>query len=273
LLADIEESTEPRHRSAPVENKELAACAPNPSLGLSAEQEDFLRALASELVDKQYRLYTWNDEKTTGLITTNSVLFAAIGFLYHDCLQDILAIALLALGSFLVGVSLVVCLIHVIPRITSGKTGKGPNTRSLRGIGLYKSFEDYRKDFLLTTKASILVDTVRQIYGMADNNLRSARIIKRGVYLTLCGVIAILGALYVSTWGARGHHVFGAWQIDRDGGSAAQTPRPAISVSQSPSITSVAPTSNPNGNSSTVRPNARSLPKTQPKQNPNRNTP
>ena len=163
-------------------------------------------------MDKQYRLYTWNDAKTQALITTNSLLFAAIGFLFKECLKDTLAILLIGLAVLFLALSLIISLKQVIPRITSGKSGDGSNTRSLRGISLFKTWADYYGAFMLTTKSTILTDTVRQIYGMADNNLRSARIIKSGVYLTTAGVILILCAIYVSAFAARGHHALGLWQ-------------------------------------------------------------
>jgi hypothetical protein len=275
LRADIEESSETRHVSGPtpVVSSGRSASAPSPLLGLSTETVDFLWSVAPDLVDKQYRLYTWNDTKTQGLITTNSVLFAVIGFLYADCLQDTLATVLLALGTCFVGVSLVVCLIHVIPRISSGKTGIEPNTRSLRGIGLYKKFEDYRDAFLLTTKTSILADTIRQIYGMADNNLRSARIIKRGVQLTLSGIALILCALYVSTLGARGHHAFGVWQINSTAGSVAQAPHSSTSPSQPSSTAPVLQPSDLQAPPTSIPPNPHISPNPLPKQHQLRNIP
>jgi hypothetical protein len=275
LLADIKESTEmrPVTGSAPAVSSGQTVCAPSPLLGLTTETMEFLWSVASDLVDKQYRLYTWNDTKTQGLITTNSVLFAVIGFLYRDCLQDTLATALLALGTCFVGVSLVVCLIHVIPRISSGKTGMEPNTRSLRGIGLYKKFEGYRDAFLLTTKTSILADTIRQIYGMASNNLRSARIIKRGVQLTLCGIIAILCALYVSTWGVRGHHVLGVWKIDSTGGPVVQASPPATPISQPSLAVPVLQPADVQAHRASIAHNPRISPNTPPKQQQQRNTP
>jgi|GEM_PF-7074039 len=275
LRSDIEESTEARPDSGPIPavSSGQTACAPNPLLWLSTETVEFLCSIAPDRLDKQYRLYPWNDAKTQGLITTNSVLFAVIGFLYTNCLQDTLATVLLLLGTIFVGLSLVVCLIHVIPRISSGKTGNEPNTRSLRGIGLYKTFEDYREAFLLTTKTSDLADTVRQIYGMANNNLRSARIIKRGVQFTLCGIALILCALYASALGARGHHAFGSWQINATGGSAAPLPQSAAPPSQ-PSST--APALQPTGihaPPTSIPPSPHTSPNPQPKQHQLRNTP
>ena len=183
------------------------------ALRVAHEREDFLRSIAFDVVDKQYRLYSWNDAKTQALIMTDSVLFAAVGFLYKEALNDSLATILLGVGTVCLGLSLMTCLVHVIPRITSGRSGEGPNTRSLRGIHLFSCWEDYRDAFMKTTPTSILTDSIRQVYGMADNNVRSARIIKRGVGLTLCGVIAIVAALFASAASARGYHPLGVWQV------------------------------------------------------------
>jgi hypothetical protein len=64
------------------------------------------------------------------------------------------------------------------------------------------------------TKASVYTDTIRQIYGMVCNNVRSRKIIMGGVTLTLFGIITILGAVFTSAIAARGHHAFGSWQIE-----------------------------------------------------------
>jgi hypothetical protein len=183
----------------------------------SKTNEQFLRTVALDVVDKQYRLYAWTDAKNQALITTNSLLFAAVGFLYKECLKDACAMLLLGLGVVCVAFSLIRCLTQVLPKITSGKTGEEPNTRSLRGISLYKKFDDYSAAFHQTTESSFIKNTIRQIYGMANNNMRSARILKEGVYFTSFGILAILGALATSGLSARGYHMFGTWQTDSNG--------------------------------------------------------
>ena len=194
------------------------------------DQEDFLRAVAADIHDKQYRLYGWCDAKTQALVTTNAALFAAVGFLYAQCLNDFLAMVLLGIGAFFLGASLITCLVHVIPRISSGQTGKDPNTRSLRGIGLYATWEEYRDAFTSATKTSFLTDTIRSIYGMVRNNLRSYRIIRRGVSFTLVGVVAIVAAMVTSAFAVRGHHAFGSWKtesISTSGGAGVAQPTSA----------------------------------------------
>lgn len=205
------------------QNKEAHNLAQQPAPSMSAppsqsgnlsERDQFLHEVSSDLVSKQYKLYTWNDAKTDGLILTNSLLFAAVGFLFTECLKDTLAILLLALAVLLLASSLGMCLVHVKPRISSGKSGSGPNLRSLRGISSYKKWEDYQAAFMQMTPSANLKDTIRQIYGMADNNMRSEKIIKTGVKLTVWGVVMIVLAIYVSVAAARGYHALGTWQIE-----------------------------------------------------------
>ncbi len=212
---------------------------PTPALPIDIE---FPLTTASDILDKQYRLYTWCEHKTQGLNMSNSVLFAAVGFLYKECLRDALAMVMLGIGTVFLGTSLIICLVHVIPKISSGKTA-GPNTRSLRGIGLYDDFDAYYKAFMEATKASMLTDTLSQIYGMAHNNLRSYKIIKRGVVLTFCGVVAIVGAICSAALAARGHHAFGSWQTEITPSSstqaAAPTPTAAQQLSSKPAVPSI----------------------------------
>lgn len=215
------------------------------------QTEEFILAYTLDLVDKQYRLYSWNDTKTEALITTNSILFAAVGFLFKDCLGDTLAMVFLGFATITLGSSLMTCLVQVFPRLSSGKSGAGPNTRSLRGIRLYKGWEEYRDAVVKTTKESILTDTVRQIYGMAHNNLRSVKIVKRGVSLTLCGVVGILGAVFTSSISARGYHVFGTWQkelsINNKNAVAGDPPGLVTQTHSNPQARAPLPSTTPSG--------------------------
>ncbi len=204
-----------------------AYAAKQPPLTPAADAEEFVRTVCSDVLDKQYRLYSWNDMKTQALITTNSVLFAAVGFLFKECLRDTVAMVLLGMAVLFLGSSLMICLIQVIPRLSSGRSGSEPNTRSLRGITLFKTFQDYCTAFRSSTRDTIITDTLRQVYGMANNNRRSMKITKAGVILTLFGVVMILGAIFTSAIAARGYHAFGSWQID----TASESTSPSVSQS------------------------------------------
>lgn len=198
---------------------------PYPLPDVNADTEQFLRTVSTDVVDKQYRLYAWADAKNQALVTTNSLLFAAVGFLYKESVKDTLALIFLGLGVAFIASSLIMCLTQALCKISSGKSGNEPNTRSLRGISSFKKWEDYREAFTRKTKADILADTIRQIYGMASNNIRSANIIKCGVWLTSFGVLMILGSVCFSALSAHGYHAFGAWQ--QDTGQAVQNTQPA----------------------------------------------
>ena len=233
LLQQGSETSLPLAANVPMSGSVISSSpmnGPHPLPDLNADTEQFLRTVSSDVVDKQYRLYAWADAKNQALITTNSLLFAAVGFLYKECVKDTLALSFLGLGVAFIAFSLIMCLTQVLCKITSGKSGKEPNTRSLRGISSFKTWEDYRGAVMRTTKAMLLADTIRQIYGMASNNMRSAKIIKCGVWLTSSGVLMILGAVCFSALSARGYHAFGAWQ--QDTGQAGQNTQPA-----SPTVT------------------------------------
>jgi hypothetical protein len=187
---------------------------------LPPETEELVRTVCLDVLDKQYKLYSWNDTKTQALITTNSVMFAAVGFLFKECLRDTLAMVLLGTAILFLGASLITCLIQVIPRISSGKSGEDPNTRSLRGITSFEKWQDYHNAFVASSKSNVTTDTIRQVFGMAQNNIRSARIVRGGVILTICGLTTVFGAVFSSAIAARGHHAFGSWQIETIAGSA-----------------------------------------------------
>lgn len=174
-----------------------------------------LLALANDIVDKQYRLYSWNDAKTLSLITTNSVLFAAVGFLFKDCLSDALALICISLAFAFLGTSLYFSLAQVIPQQSSGKTGADPNVRSLRGILTFKSHSEYHQYFEKQTTQTVLRDATRQIYGMAHNNDESRKTTTKGVRLTLIGVIFIMLAAASTALSSRDINLLGKWAPDK----------------------------------------------------------
>jgi hypothetical protein len=184
-----------------------------PALSPAREGEnEFLEKVSNDILDKQYRLYVWNDTKAVALITANSVLFAAMGFLYKECLRETLAFLFLSGAMLLIGTSLAISLVHVIPRLTSGQTGREPNIRSLRGMKLFENWRDYYEAFSIIRRDDVLKDTVRQIYGMGKNNRRSILIIKTGVIITLLGMCAMISAAFVSGAAIRGYKVYGPWE-------------------------------------------------------------
>ena len=170
-------------------------------------------AQSLDVLDKQYRLYSWNDSKALSLITTDSVLFAAIGFLFTACLPDKLALALLLSALALISLSLLVVLRQVIPQGSSGKSGEAPNVRSLRGICSFSDWNSYRNHFCALSEEQFAEDAIRQTYGMADNNDKSRVTIRRGVRLTLVGIIFLIAAAVAASFAARDFHMLGAWAV------------------------------------------------------------
>ena len=184
---------------------------------------DVRLAQALDILDKQYRLYSWNDAKALSLITTDSVLFAAVGFLFAACLSDNLALLLLGLALLLLSLSLFVVLRQVIPQGSSGKSGEAANIRSLRGICSFPNWTTYRDRFCDYTTDQFAEDAIRQAYGMADNNDQSRKTISRGVALTLAGIVALICAATAAALSARDIHLIGTWS-DAPAQEQAQSP-------------------------------------------------
>jgi hypothetical protein len=194
-----------------VDRLESRSAAPDP-IGIAAKDETaFFTSVTADNVDRQYKLYAWNDTKTICLITANSLLFTAVSFLYRECLRETLALLFLGAAALCFGISLTFCLLQVFPRLTSRQTGSEPNVRSLRGINLFGSWTAYLDAVKKLKEEDFLKDTARQAYGMAMNNLRSIAIIKRGVIFTVLGLVLMLLAAGFSAGAARGYQVLGPW--------------------------------------------------------------
>lgn len=147
---------------------------------------------AHELVDKQYRLYTWNDGKLQVLATVNGLLVAAMGFLFRDGPNNTGSLVLLLAAICLLFFSLTICLwrIRTFPR--SGRTGSAlPNVRSVNGILSFTNWEAYRDTFMTMTRSRFVDDCIRQVYGMAYNNRRTHLITETAVWCTLLGGLAL----------------------------------------------------------------------------------
>lgn len=194
--------------------------------------------LATDILDKQYRLYSWNDSKSLSLITTNSVLLAAIGFLFKECLPDAFALLMIMTALVLVALSLYFSLKQVIPQGSSGKSGAEPNVRALRSITQFKNWESYYTTLLEIDEDESFRCAARQIYGMSLNNDISRKTTTKGVRLTLFGILFILLSTLGVALSARDFHALGTWvkpvpqvsqPIDRTTGIA-------VPVEQLPSV-------------------------------------
>lgn len=168
-------------------------------------------ALTTDVLDKQYRLYSWNDAKSLSLITTNSVLLAAIGFLFKECLPDTFSLLAILMALVLVASSLYFSLKQVIPQGSSGKSGLTPNVRALSGITKFETWESYHTRLLEMDEEESFECAARQIYGMALNNDVSRRTTTRGVRLTLFGILFIVLSTVGVALSARDMHILGQW--------------------------------------------------------------
>jgi hypothetical protein len=176
-----------------------------------SKPQSWHHALATDILDKQYRLYSWNDSKSLSLITTNSVLLAAIGFLFKECIPDLFALLAILIALAFVACSLYFSLKQVIPQGSSGKSGTGPNVRALRSITGFEKWEDYHSKLLSMDENEAFECAARQVYGMALNNDASRRMTTRGVKLTFAGIVLILVATVGVALSAREIHLFGQW--------------------------------------------------------------
>src|ERR1700743_859138 len=128
---------------------------------------------AREIIEQQYRLYTWNDGKLQALATINGLLVAAIGFLFKEGPNNWYAQWGLLLSLLLLFVSMSICLWRLRNFPQSNRTkASWSNLRSISGIMRFEKWEDYRDEFKKSDRERFLDDSVRQIYGMAFNNRR-----------------------------------------------------------------------------------------------------
>ena len=183
-------------------------------------------AQALDVLDKQYRLYSWNDSKALSVITADALLFAAVGFLLSPCLPDTLALLLLGLGTILLASSLLIVLRQVVPQGSSGKSGGRQNIRSLRGISMFRTWEGYRDEFFSLSEKQFAEDAVRQIFGMAHNNDDSRKKIDAAIGITSIAILAVILAGVSAAFSAKGYHLLGTWAV----ASTSQPGVPSLSV-------------------------------------------
>lgn len=164
---------------------------------------------ANDIIDKQYRIYSWYDGKTSSLITTNSILLAAIGFLFKECLTDVLSLTSIILSFTFIGISLFYSLRQVIPQGSSGKTVGLPNIRSMTGISSFENWEDYHNRLKEIDQKFLFEVSARTIYGMTCNSCDSRKTILKGIYLTMVGIVFILLTFASVTLASIDIHILG----------------------------------------------------------------
>jgi hypothetical protein len=168
---------------------------------------------ALDVLDKQYRLYSWNDQKTHSLITANAFLFAAVGFTYDRHASDVMVLLFQLLAVAMLAASALFCVTHLVPYWRSGKSGRESNIRSLRGIGEFPNWQSYAQTFAGVDRNRFVTDCLRQVYGMSRNSWRSRTLVTRGVALTMVGVICLVLILVAQAVSARGVHLLGEWSM------------------------------------------------------------
>ena len=160
------------------------------------ENLDWKIEVATDIVDKQYGLYSWADAKTSALITANSVLLAAIGFTIEKCLELTYSLAALLISFILVGLSIYFCLDQVIPQRSSGKSiSSEPNIKALSGILKFEKWKDYYHSISMLQKDKYLEYLSRQIYGMANNVNKSRKKTTYGVRTTMLSIFFLMIAM------------------------------------------------------------------------------
>lgn len=168
-----------------------------------------------DILDKQFRTYAWSEGKLQALVTIDAALVAgslvlAGAFRGSDSkgyLPMVPAVICLI-------VSFLVCLWHTIPWIDSGIG----NDKNLRTITCARRFskEDYYMHVSALRPEDLIRLTAWQVAGMSRNNIRSERLIKSGVVLTIFGTLLLAGALPIIVTSAdRASHKEVSVTVDR----------------------------------------------------------
>ena len=180
--------------------------------------------------DKQYFLYSWNDAKVSGLITVDAALMAGILFVLQlldfsspnnqaatqatqtatqntGLYLGVFPLIFFAISFILLALSIIFSLVHTIPKLNS-KMGNGRNLKTMIGINRYRLMQnmlggkkhfsaeaEYFKNVQNFTEDDLLEMNVLQIMGMNTNNIKSHRIIRKGVIATIISIIMIIVAI------------------------------------------------------------------------------
>lgn len=212
-----------------IDREQRLATPPHPQTGSSPSVSAFDPTLPSyvlDILEKQYRNYTWNDGKVYALATLDSFLFAA-GFVLYDKVTSVpFGSTVLLLAITFLCASVLCCCKHCVPILRSGKSGRNDNLRALTGITTFTSWESYRDAVLHLDSRSMLELTCRQIYGMAHNNSKSHNILYIAAHCTMAGVILLFVAVIIAKYGVTvtgaGHMTaLGLWLADPSNASGA----------------------------------------------------
>jgi hypothetical protein len=147
------------------------------------------------ILDKKYDLYNWTEMKINTLISVNGILIGGslvlasrsevdFGTAPTDYLLIGTPLAVLIL-------SLVLCLMHIVPQMDSGIGNQGfRNLRQVAGTQLYSPHE-YLDALSRLTLRDMIIQNSNQIKGMNAIIMRNQRILRRAVTATIGGVFLL----------------------------------------------------------------------------------
>lgn len=181
--------------------KEITKLKKKNDIDESEKQKQLAYDFTLSIIDKQYRSYLWNDSKIQSLITINAAIIAGILVVTQIYSSKALLYKvplIISLGCQLI--SLIIALIHVVPKINS-KIGNEFNLRTMVGISPYIQTKD-KDEYVAKILGSNVDDFIKmncyQIVGMCKNNLRSEKFIRAGVILALIGIcFFVIGLMIV----------------------------------------------------------------------------
>lgn len=209
-ISRLQEPRSPLPLPAPVQAPTLADGLPVNAAEITAASSDVPVSLpidsikesvhfVQDILDKQYFNYTWCDGKVQVLMATDSIVGAAAAALvsFQQVPKSAVTGSLFAGALACVTASIVLCLRHAIPRLTSGKSGPANNLRAQTGITSLPNYRAYQEALRALTIQDRFDLTSRQAYGMAHNNRRSHDIIRLAAGFTMAASVFIAAALIV----------------------------------------------------------------------------
>lgn len=163
---------------------------------------------AEQINDRQYRSYIWNDSKIQNLLTIGSAVSAGILFALQflaNLTFTIPAIVCMTSAFSMLLISMLISLIHCIPKLNSKVGGNEDNLRTLIGFKRYVTLQKIlgQKDNKTFYTASVhYFDNIKQLkpidrlrltafqcLGMGKNNIRSEKIIRLAVIAMIIAII------------------------------------------------------------------------------------
>lgn len=162
-----------------------------------------------QINDRQYRSYNWNDSKIQNLLTIGSAVSAGILFALQflsNLIFTVPAIVCMAIAFSMLLVSMLISLIHCIPKLNSKVGGNEDNLRTLIGFKRYVSLQKIlgqkEDNSTFYPASSHYFDNIKQLkpidrlrltayqcLGMGKNNIRSEKIIRFAVIAMIIAII------------------------------------------------------------------------------------